>query len=61
MYKRAAPIQGSLAILGGTAALVAASQGGHCSKLLWGGSGALLLAVWPWTVFGMVSRSEGQG
>lgn len=54
MYKRAAPMQAALALIGSTAAFVAAAKGGHCSKLLWGGSGALLLSVWPWTLFAMV-------
>jgi hypothetical protein len=54
MYEHAAPIQASLAVVGGAAALVAASQGGHCSKVLWGGSGALLLGIFPWTMLAMV-------
>jgi hypothetical protein len=54
MYKRAAPLQGGLAIVGGAAALMAASKGGHCSKVLWGASGLAMLSVWPWTVFAMV-------
>ena len=66
MYKRAAPLQGSMALIGGTAALVAAGQGGHCSKVLWGCSGALALAAWPWTLLAMVGgwwggRARGRG
>jgi hypothetical protein len=50
---RAAPIQGSLAILGSVSAAVAASNGGHCSKFMWGGAGLLLGSVWPFTVLAM--------
>jgi len=57
MYSRAAPIQGTIALIGGAAAAVAAANGGHCSKVLWGGSGALLLSVWPWTLIAMVGAS----
>jgi hypothetical protein len=60
MYRRAAPLQGGLALVGGAAALVAAAHGGHCSRVLWGASGAALLAVWPWTLFAMVGRRAGR-
>lgn len=53
MYKRAAPVQGGLALVGAAAAAAAAAQGGKCSRVIWGGSGALLLSVWPFTLFVM--------
>ncbi|KAI8467141.1 MAG: hypothetical protein J3K34DRAFT_431548 [Monoraphidium minutum] len=58
MYRHAAPLQGALALVGGGAALAAAAQGGHCSRVLWGGSGALLLAVWPWTLIAMMPTNN---
>lgn len=58
MYKHAAPIQGTLALIGASAAAVAAAKGGHCSRVLWGGSGALLLSVWPWTLFAMMPTNK---
>ncbi|GBF97902.1 hypothetical protein Rsub_10257 [Raphidocelis subcapitata] len=58
MYKRAAPLQGALALVGSAAAITAAAQGGHCSRVLWGGSGALLLSVWPYTLLAMMPTNK---
>lgn len=55
MYKRAAPLQTGLALTGAAAAAAAAAHGGHCSRVLWGSSGALLAALVPWTLLVMVS------
>ena len=58
LFCRAAPMQGSLAIVGSTAAAIAASKGGHCSKFMWGGAGVLLAAVWPFTVLAMMPTNN---
>ena len=53
LLRRAAPIQASLALVGSTAAAIAASKGGHSSKFLWGGASVLLGAVWPFSILAM--------
>jgi hypothetical protein len=57
-HRRAAPMQGALALTGFTAAAVAAAQGGHCSKWLWGAAAAAIGCVWPYTLLAMMPTNK---
>lgn len=50
---RAAALQSALATTGTVAAVVAAANGGHCSRVMFGGAALLLGSVVPYTVIAM--------
>ena len=51
-------MQGFLALLGAHAAGLAALKGGHCTRVMWGGAGLLIGAVWPFTIFAMMPTNK---
>lgn len=51
-------MQASLALLGCSAAAIAAARGGQCSKMLWGSAAALLGANIPYTYAVVMPTNE---
>ncbi|KAF8069484.1 hypothetical protein HT031_001600 [Scenedesmus sp. PABB004] len=59
MYPRAAKLQGGLAVVGASAAAVAASRAPDAGAArLWAAAAALLGGVWPWTLFAMMPTNK---